>query len=215
MGVWWEALSTLGRIFAAAAIPATVILILQTVMLLFGLGLGGGDSADDVDVDGDTGDADTGGDYAFESDTAQGESVEAIAGLRLFTVRGIISFFAIGGWCGVFLKDVGAPDIWAILGAVIAGCFATWLMALFMKMAMKLQSSGNILLENARGKEAMVYLTIPGNMERTGKITMELQGRFVEIDAFTKRSEQIRTGQRVKVVDVINGTTVLVEELSL
>ena len=47
---WWNALTELQKIFASVAVPATLILIFQFVMLLFGLGHdGGADSADGAD----------------------------------------------------------------------------------------------------------------------------------------------------------------------
>ena len=35
---WWNAMNLLQQSFAVVAIPATVVLILQTVLLLFGVG---------------------------------------------------------------------------------------------------------------------------------------------------------------------------------
>ena len=35
---WWNTLSTAGQIFACVAIPATLVLLIQTVMMLIGLG---------------------------------------------------------------------------------------------------------------------------------------------------------------------------------
>ena len=36
MSAWWESLTWLERLFAYVAFPATLLLILQTLMLLFG-----------------------------------------------------------------------------------------------------------------------------------------------------------------------------------
>ena len=204
MGAWWEGLEIIQKILAGAAIPATVILLLQTVLLLFGIG-------NDQDADAD-GDVDLDGDGVPDGDSDGSSVSDGVDGLRLFTVRGMIAFFAIGGWTGVVLTDIGANELVTILGALIAGSVATYLVALFMKMAFKLQDKGNIMIENAIGKGATVYLTIPANAERTGKITMDLQGRFVELDACTNSEEPLKTGLNVKVVDVVNETTVLVEK---
>ena len=52
---WWNGLGTLLQVFYCIAIPATLVLLIQTVMMLIGMG-------DDGDVDGigdgDVGDAD-------------------------------------------------------------------------------------------------------------------------------------------------------------
>ena len=53
---WWNALTGLERCFAYVAIPATLVLAIQTVLLLIGLGNGdaGTDGiSDGVDLDGD------------------------------------------------------------------------------------------------------------------------------------------------------------------
>ena len=52
---WWNSLDALQHFFAYVAIPATLILCIQTVLLLFGLGAGG-----DGEVDSDTSGLDTG-----------------------------------------------------------------------------------------------------------------------------------------------------------
>ena len=52
MSAWWESLTWLERLFAYVAFPATLLLILQTLMLLFGLGHdGGADTDGDADAD--------------------------------------------------------------------------------------------------------------------------------------------------------------------
>ena len=52
MQAWWESLTALERVFAAAAIPATLLLIIQLITTLIGLGGQDGD-ADGPDLDGD------------------------------------------------------------------------------------------------------------------------------------------------------------------
>ncbi len=64
---WWESLTLLQQIFTCMAVPATLILIIQSILLLFGIGFGGGDgdagdiSSDfDSDIDTDVSMADIG-----------------------------------------------------------------------------------------------------------------------------------------------------------
>ena len=44
---WWNSLSTLAQIFACIAVPATLVLIIQTVLMFIGFG----DDADGVGDD--------------------------------------------------------------------------------------------------------------------------------------------------------------------
>ena len=49
---WWNALSTIQQVFYILAIPSTIILVLQTILLLFGIG---GDHDADISADTDAG----------------------------------------------------------------------------------------------------------------------------------------------------------------
>ena len=211
MGDWWSSLSLLSKIFASLAIPTTIVLILQTILTL--VGLGNDNDGDGIDSDGD-GNVDMSlseHEMLHEQGHDGHDHGEGMDGIRLFTLRSVIAFFSLGGWFGIFLNDTGASEVVAILGAVAVGTAGAVLIALFMKLAMRLQDKGNIVLENAIGKEATVYLTIPANMERTGKIMMELQGRFMELEALTKCEEALKTGKIVKVIGVISGNVLIVE----
>ena len=54
---WWNSLSSFSQVLACMAIPATLILLIQTVLMFLGLGSDGGADVDtdaDVDIDVDT-----------------------------------------------------------------------------------------------------------------------------------------------------------------
>ena len=100
----WDGLTALQRVFAFMAIPATLVLIVQTVLLMFGIGDGDGADAD-IDPDGlDIGEA-AGGDN----------------GLTLFTVRGILAMFCVGGWAGIMFVDLGCGVPLSIALAFVLG----------------------------------------------------------------------------------------------
>lgn len=52
MTAWWESLGTAGQVFACVAIPATVFLVLQTVLMLIGIGFDHGADGAGHDFDG-------------------------------------------------------------------------------------------------------------------------------------------------------------------
>ena len=61
MAAWWNSLTGLQQIFACIGIPATLVLVVQTILLLFGIG-DGSDADVDIDPDGfDISDAGDGG----------------------------------------------------------------------------------------------------------------------------------------------------------
>ena len=53
MFTWWDSLSLVAQIFACIAVPATLVLVIQTVLMLIGVGDEGGDADIEIDADGD------------------------------------------------------------------------------------------------------------------------------------------------------------------
>lgn len=195
---WWESLQTIQQVFYILAIPATVILVIQTVLLFFGLGH---DSETDIDhdVDGDTGDID--------GDT---DGAEHLVGLRLLSVRSIVAFFSICGWTGVAMLDMGVSPLITTLVAIIAGFAAMVLVAFLLKASLKLQQSGNLDMQNAVGLTGEVYVPIAENGK--GKVTLVVQERFMEMDAICP-TQALKTGTRVKIIGVTESNTLIVAPL--
>ncbi|MBQ8249640.1 MAG: hypothetical protein IJY93_07150 [Clostridia bacterium] len=196
MFAWWDSLTGLQQVFACIGIPATLVLVVQTVLLMFGIGDGDGADAD-VDPDGfDIGEAASGDD-----------------GLTLFTVRGIVSLFCVAGWSGIVFVDLGLGNTLSIFLALICGIAAMIGIAYLMKAVLKLQSSGNIQIGLALGKVGEVYIPIPPKGEGRGKINITLQDRFVEVDAISGSDEGFKTGDTVRVVSADESGLVVVEKV--
>lgn len=205
LSTWWNDLSTLGQLFGAAAIPATVVMLLQTVLLL--LGIGGqfaGDSAEDFDFD--TPHVSDHDSDSFDLD----DGADHFDGVRLFTVRGIVAMFAVGGWLGVAMCDLGVHSAVAVAVALLGGLGALFAAAYIIKASLRLQENGNLSPKNALAHTATVYIPIPPSREGTGKVTMNLQERFVELDALTDCDVKIPTGATVQVVAVTDKNEVIV-----
>ena len=207
---WWSSLGTLGQIFATAAIPATVVMVLQTVLLL--VGFAGHDGECDHEFSHES------AELSHEIDGSDGDhdvhdGAHHVDGLRLFTVRGIVAMLAIGGWTGVALCDAGVGSIMSSAIAIIAGLAALFLAAYVIKLSLKLQDDGNFNIKNAVAHTATVYIPIPPSRNGTGKITMNLQERFVELDAMTDHGEKLPTGAMVQVVSVTDKNEVIVRPM--
>ncbi len=206
---WWEGLGTLGQIFATAAIPATVIMVLQTVLMLFGMGA---HAIDHGESGFDTEDA-TPIDDGDLNDVAEHDSSHHFDGVRLFTVRGIVAMLAVGGWIGVALCDAGAGSLISALCALAGGLAALFAAAYIIKLSLKLQDDGNFNIKNAVAHTATVYIPIPAGRCGTGKVTMNLQERFVELDAMTDHTERLPTGSMVQVISVTDKNEVIVRPM--
>ena len=213
MTAWWESLSALQRVFTCIALPATIILIIQTVLVLFGLG--------DHDMDtGDGIDAGSAHDGAGLHDGAAGHghdghsSHDGSSGLALFSIRGIFAFFTVGGWAGVVAAGLVASPFLSVVIALLCGTGALYGIAVLFKMTSQLQSAGNMSLMNAVGKTAKVYITIPGGGKGFGKVTLIFQERFTECDAVTQSMQSLKAGTPVVVIGMADENTLIVEPIT-
>jgi hypothetical protein len=189
---FWQTMDLAQKIYFCVGLGASVFLVLQIITLLFGIGETG---ETEIDLSGD-GEADA--------------TVDLADGFHLFTLRGLVAFFAIGGWTGLALADISTGL--SIAGALLSGTLALVAMAFLMRAIMQLRSSGNIDNSKAIGKIADVYLTIPAKGNGAGKINLTLEERFVEINAIQEGSEPISTGAKVKVTAIV-GDTLVVEKI--
>ncbi|MDD4797614.1 MAG: hypothetical protein PHO66_07585 [Eubacteriales bacterium] len=222
MLTWWDSLSLLGQVFACLALPATAVMLIQSILLLFGFA--GGQDTDmdadadmdfDVDIDTDF-DVDMGadGDAPADFSSAGHDHLAEVPdhGLALFTVRGIVGFFAVGGWVGIVCTKLNASALVSVLVAVAAGWVTLYALAALMRAARNLQSSGNLRLDYAVGKQATVYLTVPAGGSAEGKVNLVLQERYCEIKAVTL-GRALPTGSVVTVVGV-RGDALVVEAIA-
>ncbi|MBR6777298.1 MAG: NfeD family protein [Clostridia bacterium] len=212
---WWNSLSLAAQIFYCIALPSTLVLLVQTILMFIGLGE---DADGDVDVDTDVGaDVDADVDVDLDGDIPDGDEgflatvdAEGFAGLRVFTVRGIIAFLVVFGWVGVVMETAGIT-LWLTLPVATASGFAIMLLLAFIfKALMKLRSDGNTDNRNAIGTAGRVHLTIPPSRTGEGKVHVMLQGSYVERDAVTDEDTPIPTGSEIVVVRVSGGTTLVV-----
>lgn len=172
---WYNGLTVLERIYFWLGIVSTVFLIIQIVMLCF-TSFGG-----DVDLDGD-------GDIDVDTDS----------GVSVFTVKSLTAFFAVGSWAGLLTCALIADNLqWvSVIVALVAGAAAFALVVLLLRFMHKMQSSGNFQPEKLVGKRATVYVSVPEKRSGRGKITMNAQGKFMELDAITD-------GERLSVDDAV------------
>lgn len=193
MANWWNSLSDLQHIFAFIGIPATLVLIVQTILLFFGIG----DGDDDIDLDDDgMPDAETGDD-----------------GLSLFSIRGIVGMLCIAGWAGIVFIDFGVSNILSIFLAILCGVATLFGTAYLMKAVLKLQSNGTIQLGTAVGKTGQVYIPIPPKGKGRGKVNIVVQDRYIEVDAVTDSEDTLKTGETVRVISTDENGLVMVERV--
>ena len=198
---WWAGLALTTQIFYCIAIPATLILLVQTALLLFGFD-GDGDVDFDADIDGDI---DIDGDADVDVDG------DAFDSLNIFTLRGIVAFFVIFGWVGALMSASGISLWITIPVALLCGALTAVGIAFLFRAVMKLKSDGTAYNKNALGSSGKVHLTIPAKRSGEGKVHIMLQGAYVERNAVTDEEEAIPTGSEVIVVGLSGGTNLVVK----
>jgi hypothetical protein len=237
MSAWWDGLNLLQQVLYCIAVPSTIVMLIQTVLILVGLG-GHMDMADAGPIDGsvghdlpdhgavatgfstvghagilpDTHDLPAGADSAAHgpADHADGDQTD-VAAFRLFSLRSILAFFVVFGWVGIAMTESAAiHHMIVLLVSFAAGALALYLTALLFYGILKLQYSGNVHIANAVGLDAEVYIPVPAANAGMGKVNLLLQGRWLECDAVTEGPEALKTGRAVRVAAIQRGTVLIV-----
>lgn len=210
---WWNSIGLVAQIFACIAIPSTLILLVQTILMFIGIG-------DDSDVDGIA----DGADIADDIDTNVSDGVfgdddidelpddAGMDGLRLFTFRGIIAFLVVFGWVGLAMSSGDMALYITLPVAIVCGLCMMLFIAVLIRAVMRLRGDGNVDNRNAVGSSGVVHLTIPASRAGTGKVHLMLQGAYVERDAVTDEETPLPTGSEIIVIGVSGQTTLIVRK---
>lgn len=192
MTEWWNSLDLFMKILWGIAIGTSLTFIIETVLTFIGI-----DS--DVDTDFDIPDG------TFEAD----------ASMNLYTFRNLVNFLLGMSWTAILLKDSIASKTVLMILAVAAGTLLVAAVMYMFKWLGKMQQSGNIdIFKSAPGCNGKVYLTIPSERKGTGKVQITINGAVREYDAVTDSDSDLRTGTAVKITEVLDSSTLLVEEIN-
>ena len=148
----------------------------------------------------------------FDGDVDIGDADGSLDGdVGFFSLRSITAFFFGFGWTGVIALEAGASTLGATLIALAVGLGMFLLVALIWRQFMKFGESGSLDYSTSIGATGSVYLPIAANRTHPGKVEVMIQGRLAVVDAYTESDMDIASQTRVRVVDVIDPSTVLVE----
>lgn len=228
LSTWWNELDLFSQILHCISIPATLILIIQTIMIIAGFGDSGPDTnlsdtsgldlPDGMDFDGsglDGGDI-SGADMSGDMGDGSGHDVRnpADAGaMHLFTFQGIITFLCVFAWAAIITYKGTSNILISLLVGFVLGGGAMFGVAKIIQASAKLAQNGNIVAKNYLGETGTVYLVIPANGNGRGKVNISLGERYVEFDAMTEDSEDIPSGASVRVVDIRSESLLVVERI--
>ena len=142
-------------------------------------------------------------DADFDLDTSDG-SFDADPSMNLLTFRNLVNFCLGFGWTAVLLNESIESNALLIIISVVMGVMLVAIVMWIFKWLSGMQQTGNIdVHKSAVGCER----------KGEGKIQISINNAVREYDAITD-GDTIRTGTAIKVTEVINDYTMLVEELN-
>jgi hypothetical protein len=200
MQAWWSQLTNIQQTLWVVALVATLFLAIQTVLSIVGI------VDDGDDMSGGGVDIEVGVDTDLDTDLDGGEQAFDLA--QWFSIRNVLAFLIGISWIGLGAISFGRSTLVALVLGALAGVAAVVLNVRILEALSKLRSTGNIRLENAVGKGARVSIAIPAALGGSGKVSISLQQRLIELEAVTVGKELIR-GQLVTVVRVSEGRLVV------
>ena len=179
MTEWFASHNGIEQLFLLCALLGGTILILRLILTVAGID----------GHDGDTG------------------HVSSEHGFQILTIQGISSFFAMFGVVGYTLyHNASLGMIIALIGAVISGLLAVWIIQRIFMGMLHLQSSGTLPLSEAVGSEGSVYLTVGKD---GGRVQINFANRLREFEAVSADGAPIPTGTAIRVQSVAANTLVV------
>ena len=225
-------------VFLVCAVAGGTLLVCQAIMAMVGLGghLMDFDAATNVahDLSGDFhggdfhagdlhsdsasphdggGDSDHGDSTAHEQAAAHGHAGGQDAStwlLQVISFRTLVAALTFFGLAGLAAQSTGASTPIVMTLALAAGFGAMYSVFWIMQSLARLKADGTVHVQRAIGKEAKVYLAIPGHGSGAGKVFVNLQGRTMEYPATTS-GDPLSAGARVVIVNVVGQNTLQVQ----
>lgn len=184
---WFLSISLFEQFLYGTAAFSTLFFVIKCILLLFGIS-----SITDADVD----------DALVPTDGAD---------VHYFSVIGILSFLAIGSWGAILAFSITHSHALALITGCIAGTAEMIASVKLIRFLRRLQDSGNVNTTQAIGKIGEVYLTIPPVDLGEGKVNIVINSGLKEFQAVSLDKSSIPTGTRVRVVDIQNDDTLVVQ----
>lgn len=155
-----------------------------------------------------------GGDVDMEADASDFAADDGGVGFQFFTFKNFVAFFTMFGWTGVTCLDNELSSGLTLIISTVAGLIMMVLTSLLFYWMHKLSETGTLNIKNAVGAVGEVYLPIGADRSSMGKVQIKVQGSLRELEAVTNEPEDLKTGDLVKVKEIVGAEILLVEKLS-
>lgn len=189
---WWSALNGTAQFFWILSIFSSAVFFIVFVVSLFGF-----DAESDIDLDADA---------EVDMDADGGD-------LPVFSVKALTAFLTFFSWTGVLLTGEGR-SLWEIIPySVLSGIIAMALVVFLLKKFSDFTESGTADALDLIFEKGNVYLPIPPDQKGKGKVHVTLNRSLREMNAVTQDREEIHTGDKVRVLEVLPENVLLVEKI--
>jgi len=202
---WWYSLPSISPslpYFYLGALFFSVIFGWQLIMSLIGIGH---DMADDV-----TSHVDMGVDHTQLDPTANVDAHESLLAFKLLSIRSILAFFTLFFWATALYLNSGNTAAMSLLYGVLWGVAAMVLVALIFHLMQKLTQTGTMQMTSCIGATGTVYLDLPTGGQ--GEVRVLVSGVMVHVRAKAVGGEALLAGTKVRVVRIIDPTTIEVSK---
>ena len=112
------------------------------------------------------------------------------------------------------MLDGGNSLLMSVLAATLVGVAVLVGFVGLMRWLYSLRSEGTMDYNNAINQIGSVYVPIPPQRQGLGQIEVLVQGRMTTVRALSDNEERIENRTAVKVVELVDERTLLVETLS-
>ena len=128
------------------------------------------------------------------------------------SLHGISGFFTLFGIVGLYLNSQGYGALVSSAGGIGAGGMMFLIVGRIIMSMRKLESSGNINVDQAVGAKGSVYAEIlPG---QSGAVTIFIDERERRYEAVTNEPAGLKTGDLIEVKEVISASLLKVTKLT-
>ncbi len=183
----WVVLTTAQQIFYGIGILAGLSTLLLAVLAIFGIEHH--DAVDALDADFDHG------------------------GGGIFSIKPLTGFFLGFGWGGGIALSSGLSVLAATACGFGAGAAIMAVIVLMFRAILGMKSDGTMRINEAVGAIGTVYITLPASKASGGQVMVKFSGRQETFAALNASDRVIPSGEKIKVLSIVDGQTVLVGPL--
>jgi hypothetical protein len=109
--------------------------------------------------------------------------------------------------------DAGLSLIIALIVALLAGSAIMGVVVAMIRTIYGMRSDGTVQVQKAVGAVGTVYVTVPARKAAGGQVTVNFSGRQETFAALSGAEQPIASGEKVRVVSLVDNRTVLVEAI--